>query len=152
MADIHIRLPNNQQAVIEAAAKSAGLSVSAYVRKQLIDGTPEILPVVAEEKAGEKTQTVSIRLTAGQLKDLEEKAKMAGVNKSEYIRHCLTGQKIVVMLEGKEILRQLTGIGNNLNQLTMLAHQGRITAVHLDEVERIQKKIIKELRNIMKRG
>lgn len=43
------------------------------------------------------------------------------------------GKTIYQIDELKPTLHELKGIGRNLNQLTMLAHQGRIATVNLTE-------------------
>ena len=67
-----------------------------------------------------------------ELKDMAKKAKMS---KSDYIRHCVFDQEITVIDGLDDFSKQLKAIGNNLNQLTMLSHQGVINTVKLDETE-----------------
>ncbi len=50
---------------------------------------------------------------------------------SAYIRAAAMRQKVVVVDGLKEMAHELKGLGRNLNQLTMLAHQGRLTAPDL---------------------
>ncbi|HAQ40687.1 MAG TPA: plasmid mobilization relaxosome protein MobC, partial [Clostridiales bacterium] len=45
------------------------------------------------------------------------------------------GKEIIIIDGLPEIVSQLKKIGNNLNQLTMLSHQGAINTVKLDETE-----------------
>jgi len=43
--------------------------------------------------------------------------------------------------ELKPVLAELKALGRNLNQLTILSHQGKISAVHLSEVVNTLQKI-----------
>lgn len=150
---IHVRIPENCREQLERDAQQSGRSISDYVRWKLFQESGPEAELFSLPSVGQKGRHyIRTTVTEEQAKVLKERCAEAGIPVSEYVRRALFKEQVIVILEGREILRQLTGIGNNLNQLTMLAHQGRITAVHLDEVERIQKKIIKELRNIMKRG
>ncbi len=45
------------------------------------------------------------------------------------------------MNELKPVLAELKAVGRNLNQLTILAHQGKITVVNLTEAVRTLQKI-----------
>lgn len=50
----------------------------------------------------------------------------------------------------KEMNRQLSKIGNNLNQLTMLAHQGKIKEVNLKKVSEDTSGMLEELCEYLK--
>ena len=54
---------------------------------------------------------------------------------------CMDGQ-IIVNSDLRELNAELRYQGNNLNQLTRLAHQGRVTAVNLAEVVLLYRKIL----------
>ena len=49
----------------------------------------------------------------------------------EYLLMAAQGKTIYQIDELKPTLHELKAIGRNLNQLTMLAHQGRVTTVNL---------------------
>jgi len=52
----------------------------------------------------------------------------------------------------KEVLKQQRAIGNNLNQLTVLANMGRVSVANLDEAAQALKEISETLREIAERG
>ena len=54
---------------------------------------------------------------------------------TDYITKSALDKKIVVIDGLPQIVTELKRIGNNLNQLTMLSHQGVINTVNLDEIE-----------------
>ena len=60
-------------------------------------------------------------------------AAKAHMSMSDYVTACCLGKRIVVIDEQKEMLRQLKGIGNNLNRLTVLANMGKVQIISLDK-------------------
>ena len=54
-----------------------------------------------------------------------------GMGIGEYLRISALGKTIYQIEELKPVLHELKGIGRNLNQLTLLAHQGVIRTVNL---------------------
>lgn len=55
----------------------------------------------------------------------------------EYLRLSALGKTIYQVEELKPMLHELKSIGRNLNQLTILAHEGRIQTVNLQAVAEI---------------
>ena len=50
--------------------------------------------------------------------------------------------KDIIVVDGlEEIIMQLRKIGNNINQLTKLCNQGRITNINLEDVKKEMKSI-----------
>ncbi len=68
---------------------------------------------------------VSFMLPTGDYLALKTKAKAAKLPRAEIIRRAVTGCRIVPRFTSEQVgwMRNLVGIGNNLNQLTRLAHQ-----------------------------
>ena len=56
-----------------------------------------------------------------------------GLNFSDYVRKAINDHPVIVISGIKDLHMQVAKIGNNLNQLTMLAHEGRITSANLTE-------------------
>ena len=54
---------------------------------------------------------------------------------TDYLTACGLQKEIVIIDGLDEVIRQQKGIGRNLNQLTVLAHEGRIQLVNLEGVE-----------------
>ena len=82
-----------------------------------------------------KEYRITVRLSPEDLKSIEAKAETAHMALSTYIRACALRHKVVVVEGVKECVSELKAIGRNLNQLTVLAHEGRIQLVNLDGVE-----------------
>ena len=84
---------------------------------------------------GKKEYRITIRLSPEELNSIEAKAETAHMALSTYIRACALRHKVVVVEGVKECNSELKAIGRNLNQLTVLAHEGRIQLVNLEGVE-----------------
>lgn len=99
-----------------------------------------------------KDTTFSIRISSDDLAIIKEKAKQARLSQSDYVTRCCLGKQVVVVEDLKEVLKQQRAIGNNLNQLTVLANMGRISVANLDDTARELAKISEMLREIAERG
>jgi hypothetical protein len=77
-----------------------------------------------------------------------KKAEQANRSLSAFIRAALLNESIVYVPEVREFTRELSRIGNNLNQLTVLAHKGHIETVYLNETLDALNNIYKELTRI----
>ncbi len=76
---------------------------------------------------------------------IKKKAEKAKLSLSEYIRQSALEKDIIVIEELKDFMKGLISMNRNLNQLTILCHQGKITCVNLENVE---KELIKINENI----
>ena len=72
-----------------------------------------------------KDKQFSIRISEQDLNAIRRKAVQAHMTQSDYVTACCLGKRIVILDGLKEVLRQQKAIGNNLNQLTVLAKIGR---------------------------
>lgn len=70
-------------------------------------------------------------MTDSEWKAIEKIADGIGMGIGEYLRISALGKTIYQVEELKPILHELKGIGRNLNQLTMLCHQGVVRTVNL---------------------
>ena len=73
----------------------------------------------------------SFWVTEGEWKAIEKIAAGISMGIGEYLRISALGKTIYQIEELKPVLHELKGIGRNLNQLTMLSHQGVIRTVNL---------------------
>ncbi len=71
--------------------------------------------------ADNKTLTIRFRASAEEQKQIEAKARTAGLTVSEYVRRVATGQAVSERLPA-ELRQVVVGVANNLNQLTRYAH------------------------------
>lgn len=77
------------------------------------------------KKPIKKDSLLMVRLTPTELMLIQGKAREAGLKVSEWFRQAARTAAIVPRLSAVEMgwLRDLSGLANNLNQLTKLAHQ-----------------------------
>ena len=85
------------------------------------------------KKAVRKEINKGIRFTKAEYFIIKQKASKTGTNVCNYIREMAIHGKIISQLseEERNYVRQLTGMANNLNQLTKKAHQEGLFSVIL---------------------
>jgi Bacterial mobilisation protein (MobC). len=76
---------------------------------------------------------ITLRLTKEQYESIVARADTAQMPVGTYVRAAAMRHRVVVVDGLPEIIRELKGIGRNLNQLTVLANMGRIAEVNLGE-------------------
>jgi hypothetical protein len=80
-----------------------------------------------------KTKFIGLRVTEKNYSKIKEKAGKANLNISQYVEISALGKEIMNFKELDEINYKLSKLGNNINQLTMLAHQGRLKTADFTE-------------------
>ena len=90
-----------------------------------------------------QTETLTLRLTPEEKFSLQEKMyKAVAPSMRQFVFDmCMDGQ-IIVNSDLRELNAELRYQGNNLNQLTRLAHQGRVDTVNLAELVLLYRKIL----------
>ena len=83
--------------------------------------------------ADNKTITMRFRVSADEQKQIEAKAQAAGLTVSEYVRRVATGQAVQERLPA-ELRQIITGVANNLNQLTRYAHLRQFDGQAIDTI------------------
>ena len=97
-----------------------------------------------------QTKRVTIRLTPEEYNTLMwKRIEAAGVTWREFIFKMCTEGKIVSNDALRELNKELRYQGNNLNQLTRLAHQGQVNVVDLTELRKLYERL---LDNIIERS
>ncbi|VDN47315.1 Plasmid mobilization relaxosome protein MobC [Petrocella atlantisensis] len=97
-----------------------------------------------------KSKFIGFRVTQREFQEIDNKAKKAKLNISQYVSLSALDKDILMFDDMKEMNRQLSKIGNNLNQLTMLAHQGKIKEVNLSKVSEDTSGMLEELCEYLK--
>mgnify|MGYP000874007183 CR=1 FL=1 len=95
-----------------------------------------------------KNKQFSIRISAQDLETIRRKAAQAHMTQSDYVTACCLGKRIVILDGLKEFLRQQKAIGNNLNQLAVLANMGKVQFANLDSAAQEFSKINTALRKL----
>ena len=80
-----------------------------------------------------KDRRKTIRMSKEEEKRVLLSLEDTGLNFSDYVRKAINDHPVIVISKIRDLHMQVAKIGNNLNQLTMLAHEGRITSVNLAE-------------------
>lgn len=83
------------------------------------------------DKGRKRDRKKSFWVTDSERKAIERMAAKTGMGDGEYLRTSALGKTIYQVEELKPILHELKGIGRNLNQLTMLSHQGVVRTINL---------------------
>ena len=99
-----------------------------------------------------KDKQFSIRISKQDLEAIRQKAVQAHMSQSDYVTACCLGKRIVIMDGLKEVLRQQKAIGNNLNQLTVLANMGKVQFANLDTAAQEFVRINTALRELQEGG
>lgn len=79
---------------------------------------------------------IHIRITEENYKRLKSQSKQLNITQTEFIERFISNGEIVIINDLVEMQRQLRYIGNNLNQLTKLCHEGRIECLNLLDVKK----------------
>ena len=99
-----------------------------------------------------KNKQFSIRISSQDLETIRQKVAQAHMSQSDYVTACCLGKRIVILDGLKEVLRQQKAIGNNINQLAVLANMGKIQFANLDAAAQEFAKINVTLREIQEGG
>ena len=98
-----------------------------------------------------KTRRINLRVTEKEYQKIVGKAKKANLSISRYVSLSALDKEIIFFDDIKEMNHQLSKIGNNLNQLTVLAHQGKIKEVNLTKTREAFSGLWDELCKLVKR-
>lgn len=97
-----------------------------------------------------KSKRINLRITEKDYEIISKKAKNAKMNMSQYVSLSALDRDFVVIEDLKDLIHQLSKVGNNLNQLTMLAHQNRLKEINVKETQAVLKEIWELLNEISK--
>jgi len=104
-----------------------------------------------KEESQKRSYRIGLRFSMAEKVSLKQKAERAGLTPSEYIRQASLKGRIIPAPGAEELkaYRELTGIANNLNQLTKEAHKQNLPMIAprlLKAMEDVNK-LIKSLDN-----
>ena len=100
----------------------------------------------------EKKQTKRMNFRVDEITDriIREKAEQAGMSLSAFVIGSAVESKIVSFQELKNLIGEVKRIGNNVNQLVVLARLGKVQTVNLtgvqEELQAIHEKLGAALR------
>jgi hypothetical protein len=98
-------------------------------------------------KAIKRDSGIRVRLSSTEHYLIEQKAKKAGMKISDWVRHSAKRATVTGRLtpEDVRLLRMLSGMANNLNQLTKLAHQQGLLVI-----QRKCRELMSEIDDVLK--
>ena len=114
---------------------------------QLSEGTREIIS--ERSFSMKKDIKFSTRMASADREKIRALAAKAHMSMSDYVTACCLGKRIIVIDEQKELLRQLKGIGSNINRLTVLANMGKVQVIGLEKAAGELSEVSAALRAVM---
>ena len=114
---------------------------------QLSEGTREIIS--ERSLIMKKDIKFSTRMASADREKIRALAAKTHMSMSDYVTACCLGKRIVVIDEQKELLRQLKGIGGNINRLTVLANMGKVQVIGLEKAAGELSEVSVALRSVM---
>ena len=98
-----------------------------------------------------KEEFIRIRVAGWQKKYISLQAEKAHKSLSQYVRDAAMDKDVTVIDGVDDLLRELRYQGNNLNQLTVMARQGRITQVNYEPFMEVYRGIWQTLNSLLSR-
>lgn len=97
-----------------------------------------------------RNRTITIRCTDDEYERIHNKAQRYKLSLSDFVLGSALDKKIVVVDGLGEVAKQQKAIGRNLNQIAMLAHEGRLHSVRLDVIIEQHKAVTQAVCDIAK--
>jgi uncharacterized protein (DUF1778 family) len=88
-----------------------------------------------------RDEVIAFRVTPSERRQIKAKIRKSGLSQREYLLRAALDQPIYVVEELKPLLAELRGQGKNLNQLTVLAHEGYIQTVDMSDMVNVLEKV-----------
>lgn len=96
-----------------------------------------------------KNQFIRARVAEGEKDCIRRKADAAHMTESEFVRRAAMDREVIVIEGMDELLRELRYQGNNLNQLTVMARQGRITQMNYEPFTEVYRNAWQTLNSLL---
>lgn len=97
----------------------------------------------------QKDKTYAFRVSSADLGRIKANAKRANMTVTDYLTACALNKKITVIDGLDSLLPELKAQGRNLNQLTILSHQGRSYPSQIEKLTDAYGNIFDELRKLL---
>lgn len=137
---------------VQDRVKALGITESEYItaccieKKDILKNFPKSQRKKADSQR--KTERINMKVTKDELDEIDRKAYLAQMNRSEYLTVCGCDKEIIVVEALKEFGKELHKVGTNLNQITLLCHQGLIQTPDIAETQDYLKKLYTELNQL----
>lgn len=97
-----------------------------------------------------RNATITIRCTEDERQRIYNKAKTHHLTLSDYVLRSALGKRVLVAEGLSDVLKAQKAIGNNLNQIALLANMGRLKAVDLKSLSEQHRQATEKLCEIAK--
>ena len=97
-----------------------------------------------------KTEIITLRVTPQVKERIRAKAQELHLTVTDYLCLCGLGKRIVRVDGLDKVLSELKAQGRNLNQLTTLAHMGKITVVYSNRLAESYGQVSGQLRKLLR--
>ena len=97
----------------------------------------------------QKDKTYAFRVSSTDLKKIKAQAKRAKMTVTDYLTTCALNKEITIIDGLDPVLSELKAQGRNLNQLTILSHQGRSYPNQIEKLTDAYGDICTELKKIL---
>ena len=98
-----------------------------------------------------KNRVISFRVTQEIYDEIHSKAESAGETLADFLTDSALGKEIIQFPDLKDFTKELKAQGTNINQLTMLAHMGRIRSPGLESAANLYAKLLTEVKKLNER-
>ena len=98
-----------------------------------------------------KDEFIRFRVAGWENHYITKKAEKAHMSVSEFVRSSAMGREVTVIEGVDELLTELRRQGNNLNQLTIMARQGRIDMVDMKPFMEVYSETWQTLNSLLSR-
>ncbi len=127
-----VRLSEAEHAILAVEAKALAVSLSACLRTRAFSSAGTVPTQPCTPTVGRLTRQVTSRLTAEEAEQLAGWAKDSNLSVAAYVRGLLRATPPPpARSDARAAVVALGRVGNNLNQLTRLAHGGRVLSTDL---------------------
>lgn len=98
-----------------------------------------------------KNRVIAIRVTPDTFNRIHEKADASGRSLEEYLTDAALRTEVINLNDLTSFLPELKRQGSNLNQLSILAHTGKIKCPDIGETQKLYSELLRLLRKIAER-
>ena len=96
-----------------------------------------------------KDEFIRFRVAGWEKFHISKSAEKAHMSVSEFVRSSAMGREVTVIEGAGELLTELRRQGNNLNQLTVMARQGRIELVNMEPFMEVYERTWQTLNSLL---
>ena len=128
-----------------AEDKNYLVEIGSYLKVKLL------VPATAERRFM-RNNNIGFKVTEQENNLIQQKADRAKTSISAYVRSCALNKPIVVVEGLRELLPELSRIGNNLNQLTIILRQNNIRNPDFNNLKQEYTKFFEKAKEVLEHG